>query len=156
MRRKKISCQAGFLKENTVFLLTRHHPPQKLNGRPLKSTNYLLSWQILICLSFLKPFETTGTKLSRGDGRNTFLLTSTRRVLTDGRSARCATSWPNFLFFLILEKRNFQVLINIIWTSLLTRTGQVFSVIASTFLKLFTFLTRGGHTEGPCRSEWDL
>ena len=33
--KEKISCQAGFLKENTVFLLTRHHPPQKLNGRPL-------------------------------------------------------------------------------------------------------------------------
>ena len=42
----------------------RNHPqpPQKWNGRPLKSTKRLLSRQILICQSLLKPFATIGDK----------------------------------------------------------------------------------------------
>ena len=74
-------------------------------GRPLKSAKHLLSWQILISQSFLKPFETIGEKLSGGEGRNSFLLTSNRRVRTDGRSGvhyvmtkrSLMDSLPNFL-----------------------------------------------------------
>ena len=44
------------------FFLIHPYPPQKSNGRPLKSTKHLVSWQILICQSFLKAFETIGDK----------------------------------------------------------------------------------------------
>ena len=36
--------------------------PQKSNSQLLISTNHLASWQILICPSFLKSFETIGDK----------------------------------------------------------------------------------------------
>ena len=42
--------------------------PQKSNSRPIKSTKHSLSWQILICQSFLKPFETIGDKTLLGRG----------------------------------------------------------------------------------------
>ena len=41
-----------------MFLWNHPSTPQKSNIRPLKSTKHLLSWQILICQSFLKAFET--------------------------------------------------------------------------------------------------
>ena len=85
---------------SNVFFIAGYY-----TGRPLKSTNHLLSWQILISQSFLKPFETIGEKLSGGEGRNSFLLTSNRRVRTDGRSGvhyvmtklSLMDSLPNFL-----------------------------------------------------------
>ena len=43
-----------------IFFLESPITPQKSNSRPLKSTKHLLSWQILICQSFLKAFETIG------------------------------------------------------------------------------------------------
>ena len=50
------------------FFLKSPITPQKSNGRPLKSTKHLVSWQILICQSFLKAFETIGDKNSLGEG----------------------------------------------------------------------------------------
>ena len=41
----------------------------------------------IICQSFLKPFETIGDKTPWGDGKNSFLLTSTRRVSANGSTA---------------------------------------------------------------------
>ena len=43
-----------------IFFLESPITPQKSNSRPLKSTKHLVSWQILICQSFLKAFETIG------------------------------------------------------------------------------------------------
>ena len=46
-----------------IFFFSNHpYPPQKPNGRHLKSTKHFPSWQILICQSFLKPFEAMGDK----------------------------------------------------------------------------------------------
>ena len=45
-----------------IFFLKSPVTPQKSNGRPLKSTKHLVSWQILICQPFLKAFETIGDK----------------------------------------------------------------------------------------------
>ena len=50
----------------TLFSQITQNPLKKSNGRPLKSTNYLVSWQILICQSFLKAFETIGDKTLKG------------------------------------------------------------------------------------------
>ena len=41
---------------------------QKSNGRPLKSTKHLVIWQILICQSFPKAFETIEDKTLKGRG----------------------------------------------------------------------------------------
>ena len=45
-----------------IFFMKSPITPRKSNGRPLKSTKHLLSWQILICKSFLKAFEATADK----------------------------------------------------------------------------------------------
>ena len=80
-----ISFRAFFLSKSVCrifFSEITHNRPKKSNSRPLKSTKHLLSWQILICQSFLKSFETTG---DRGEGRNSFLLSTTRTVFKDVR-----------------------------------------------------------------------
>ena len=54
---------------------------------PLKSTNHMLSRQILIGQSFLEPFKTIGEKtLKEEEGRNSCLLTPTRRERIDVRT----------------------------------------------------------------------
>ena len=49
-----------------TFFLKSPITPSKSNGQPLKSTKHLVSWQILICQSFLKAFETIGDKTLKG------------------------------------------------------------------------------------------
>ena len=76
--------------QDIFFGLKSPTTPQKWIGRPLKSTKRLLSRLILICQSLLKPFATIGNKTLQESGRirfylpgewkNSFLLTSTRRV----------------------------------------------------------------------------
>ena len=58
------SVRAFFLSKSVcrTFFLKSPVTPQKSNGRPLKSTKHLVSWQILICQPFLKTFETIGDK----------------------------------------------------------------------------------------------
>ena len=58
-----ISLQAFFSSKSVCriyFFLKSAITPQ--NGQPLISTKHLLSLQIPICQSFLKPFETMGDK----------------------------------------------------------------------------------------------
>ena len=63
-------CTLFFLPKSVcrTFFLKSPINPQKSNGRPLKSTKHLVSWQILICQSFLKAFETIGDKTLKGRG----------------------------------------------------------------------------------------
>ena len=65
--------------QDTFFLKSR--PPQKSNCRPLKSTRYRL-WFVNHFQSLMKQQE---RKLSSGERRNSFLLTSTQRVHMDVR-----------------------------------------------------------------------
>ena len=65
-----------------------HNPPQKSNGRPLKSAKHLVSWQILICQSFLKAFERIGDKTLKGRGEefvSTYLYPESPYGRTYGR-----------------------------------------------------------------------
>ena len=65
-----IYLHAFFLSKSVcrTFFLKSPITSQKSNGRPLKSTKHLVSWQILICQSFLKAFETIGDKILKWRG----------------------------------------------------------------------------------------
>ena len=68
-----------------IFSEITHNPLKSQMVGPIKSSKRLVSWQILICQSFLKALETIGDKTLQGEGRNSFLLTPTRKVPTDVR-----------------------------------------------------------------------
>ena len=71
--------------------------PQKWNGRPLKSTKRLLSRQILICQSLLKPLATVGDKTLQESGRIRFYLPLPEESVRWRQKQIFWDGWPIFL-----------------------------------------------------------
>ena len=81
------------------FFLKSPITPSKVKQSALK-IHQTFAQLILICQSFLKPFETIEDKTLQGRGEESFLLSTTRRVRTDGRTL---TSKPKFLGWIVYQ-----------------------------------------------------